>query len=114
MKKIEAIVPQARLEGVFAALKELDLGGLTYFDSKGRGQVPRPTMHSGRGTSSYTPEFNVNATIALVVNDSLADKVIDKILEGTSSGLAGEGKIFISDIEDAIDIGSNKRGQSAI
>jgi nitrogen regulatory protein P-II 1 len=56
----------------------------------------------------------VNATIALVVNDSLADRVIDKILEGTSSGLAGEGKIFISDIEDAIDIGSNKRGESAI
>jgi nitrogen regulatory protein P-II 1 len=110
MKKIEAIVPQARLERVFVALKELDLGGLTYFDSKGRGQVPRPSMHSGRGTSNYKPEFNVNAT----VNDSLADKVIDKILEGTSSGLAGEGKIFISDIEDAIDIGSNKRGESAI
>jgi len=61
MKKIEAIVPQARLERVFVALKELDLGGLTYFDSKGRGQVPRPSMHSGRGTSNYTPEFNVNA-----------------------------------------------------
>ena len=114
MKRIEAVVPQARLERVFGALKELDLGGLTYFDSKGRGQVPRPSMHSGRGTSNYTPEFNVNATIALVVNDLLADRVVDKILEGTSSGLAGEGKIFISDIEDAIDIGSNKRGESAI
>src|SRR5918911_5214238 len=114
MKKIEAIVPQARLERVFAALKELDLGGLTYFDSKGRGQVPRPRMQSGRGTSNYTPEFNVNATIALVVNDSLEDKVIDKILQGTSSGLAGEGKIFVTDIEDAIDIGSNKRGEAAI
>ena len=114
MKKIEAVIPQARLERVFVALKELDLGGLTYFDSKGRGQVPRPTLHSGRGTSNYTPEFNVNATIALVVSDSLTNKVIDKILEGTSSGLAGEGKIFVSDIEDAIDIGSNKRGESAI
>src|SRR5919205_3831107 len=114
MKKIEAVIPQSKLEGAFIALKELDLGGLTYFDSKGRGQVPRPRMHSGRGTSNYTPEFNVNATIALVVNDSLVDKVVDKILEGTSSGLAGEGKIFVSDIEDAIDIGSNKRGESAI
>src|ERR687887_2863318 len=110
MKKIEAIVPQARLEKVFVALKELNLDCLKYFDSKGRGQVPRPSMHSGRGTSNYIPEFNVNATIALVVSDSLMDKVIDKILEGTSSGLAGEGKIFVSDIEDAIDIGSNKRG----
>ena len=63
MKKIEAVVPHARLGNAFAALKELDLGGLTYYDSKGRGQNPTPELHSGRGTSTYRPEFNVNATI---------------------------------------------------
>jgi nitrogen regulatory protein P-II 1 len=114
MKKIEAVIPQSKLEGTFMALKELDLGGLTYYDSKGRGQVPRPAMHSGRGTSTYVPEFNVNSTIMLVVKDSMVDKIVDKILGSTSTGLAGEGKIFISEIDDVVDIGSNKRGESAI
>lgn len=114
MKKIEAVVPSARLEKAFAALRELDLGGLTYYDSKGRGQIPRPEIHSGRGTGTYRPEFNVNATIVVVTKDGLASKVIEKILESTSTGLAGEGKIFVSDVDDVIDIGSRQRGEPAL
>ena len=114
MKKIEAVVPSARLERAFASLKDLDLGGLTYYDSKGRGQIPRPEIHSGRGTGTYRPEFNVNATIVIVTKDSLAPKVVEKLLESTSTGLAGEGKIFVSDVDDVIDIGSKKRGETAL
>jgi nitrogen regulatory protein P-II 1 len=108
MKKIEAVIPHARLGRAFAAMEELQLGGLTYYESKGRGQVPRPELQSGRGTSTYRPEFNVNATVVIVV------KVVEKILSSTSTGLAGEGKIFISDIDDAIDIGSKQRGESTV
>jgi len=114
MKRIEAVVPAARLDKAFAALKELNLGGLTYYDSKGRGQIPRPEIHSGRGTGTYRPEFNVNTTIVLVVKDSIANKVIDKILESTSTGLAGEGKIFVSDVDEVVDIGSKQRGESTL
>jgi nitrogen regulatory protein P-II 1 len=114
LKKIEAVVPAARLESAFTALRELDLGGFTYYDSKGRGQLPRPEIQSGRGTGTYRPEFNVNATIVVVTKDSMADKVIEKILESTSTGLAGEGKIFISDVDEVIDIGSNQRGEGAL
>lgn len=114
MKKIEAVIPHARLERAFAALKELNLGGITYFESKGRGEVPRPQIHSGRGTGTYTPEFNINSTVMVVVSDSMVDKVVEKILESTSTGLKGEGKIFVSDIEDVVDIGTKKRGESTI
>jgi nitrogen regulatory protein P-II 1 len=114
MKKIEAVVPQARMERAFAALKELDLGGITYFESKGRGEIPRPKIHSGRGTGTYTPEFNVNSTIMMVVKDSMVDKVVEKILESTSSGLKGEGKIFVSNVDEAYDVGSKKRGEAAL
>lgn len=114
MKKIEAVVPAARLESAFAALGELGLGGFTYYESKGRGQIPRPEIHSGRGTSTYRPEFNVNATIVVVTEDSMADSVISKILDSTSSGLAGEGKIFVSDLDEVIDIGSKQRGEGAL
>jgi nitrogen regulatory protein P-II 1 len=71
-------------------------------------------MQSGRGTSTYRPEFNVNAMLAVVVKDAMLDKVIEKILSSTSTGLAGEGKIFISDVDDAVDIGSKQHGESAI
>lgn len=114
MKKIEAVVPSARLDRAFAALKELDLGGITYYDSKGQGSIPRPEIHSGRGTGTYRPEFNVNATVVVVTKDSMASKVIEKLLESTSTGLAGEGKIFVSDVEDVVDIGSKKRGEPAL
>jgi nitrogen regulatory protein P-II 1 len=114
MKKIQAVVPSARLEKAFAALRELNLGGLTYYDSKGRGQAPRPEIHSGRGTGTFRPEFNVNATIEIVTDDSMVNKVIDKILESTSTGLAGEGKIFVSDVDDVVDIGSRQRGEDAL
>jgi nitrogen regulatory protein P-II 1 len=114
MKKIEAVVPVARLDRAFAALKELDLGGFTYYDSKGQGQVPRPEIQSGRGTGTYRPEFNVNSTIVVVTKDSMMDKVIEKILQSTSTGLAGEGKIFISDVDDAVDIGSKQRGEGSL
>jgi|ERR1051326_6105612 nitrogen regulatory protein P-II 1 len=114
MKRIEAVVPTARLERAFSALRELNIGGLTYYDSKGHGEIPRPEVHSNRGTSVYRPAFNINSTIVVVVNDSMAEKVIDKILESTSSGLKGEGKIFLSDVDDAIDIGSKTRGEKAI
>jgi nitrogen regulatory protein P-II 1 len=114
LKKIEAVVSAARLESAFSALRELDLGGFTYYDSKGRGQIPRPEIHSGRGTGTYRPEFNVNATVVVVAKDSMADKVIEKILGSTSTGLAGEGKIFISDVDEVIDIGSGQRGEGAL
>jgi nitrogen regulatory protein P-II 1 len=114
LKRIEAIVPAARLESAFAALGELGLGGFTYYESKGRGQIPRPEIQSGRGTSTYRPEFNVNATIVVVTKDSMVDKVTSAILDSTSSGLAGEGKIFVSDVDEVIDIGSKQRGEGAL
>lgn len=114
MKKIEAVVPHSRLDLVLSALKQLDLGGVTYYESKGRGQMPRPKIQSSRGTSTYIPEFNVNSMIVIVVKDSAIQEVVDTITNSASTGLAGEGKIFVSDIEDVVDIGSKKSGEYQI
>ena len=114
MKRIEAIVPHGRLDRTFEGLKQLGLGGLTYYESKGRGQTPRQEVSGGRGTTSFIPEFNVNAELVLVVSDSMAEKVVENILSSSSTGLAGEGKIFVSIVDDAVDIGSKTRGEAAI
>jgi nitrogen regulatory protein P-II 1 len=111
MKKIEAIVPHGRLDKTFEGLKQLQLGGFTYYEAKGRGQAPRAEVHSGRGTTSYTAAFNV---IVFVVADSMVDKVVENILSSSSTGLAGEGKMFVSDVDDAVDIGSKTRGEAAV
>jgi nitrogen regulatory protein P-II 1 len=63
---------------------------------------------------SFTHEFNLNALLVLVVGDSIADKVIENIVSNTSTGLAGEGKIFVSNIDDAVDIGSRTKGEAAV
>jgi nitrogen regulatory protein P-II 1 len=99
---------------VFLALKDMGVGGLTYYESKGRGQNLRPLLHSGRGTSTYTPEFNLNATLVVVTRDSAVENILNTILENSSTGLKGEGKIFVYDLDDAIDIGSRSRGEAAI
>jgi nitrogen regulatory protein P-II 1 len=109
MKRIEAIIPQSKMSDAFSALKELNIGGFTYYDSKGRGLNPPAAVHSGRGTSLYTPEFNPNLTIFTVVDDTMVDQVVNKILASTSTGLAGEGKIFISEIDQIIDIGTKSK-----
>jgi nitrogen regulatory protein P-II 1 len=109
MKRIEAIIPQSKMSDAFSALKELNIGGFTYYDSKGRGLNPPAAVHSGRGTSLYTPEFNPNLTIFTVVDDAMVDQVVNKILASTSTGLAGEGKIFISEIDQIIDIGTKSK-----
>jgi nitrogen regulatory protein P-II 1 len=112
MKRIEAIIPNSKMTDAFTALKELNIGGFTYYDSKGRGVNPPAAMHSGRGTSLYTPEFNANLTIFTVVDESLVDEIVNKLLSSTSTGLAGEGKIFISDVDESIDIGSKTKDKS--
>jgi nitrogen regulatory protein P-II 1 len=109
MKRIEAIIPQSKMSDAFSALKELNIGGFTYYDSKGRGLNPPAAVHSGRGTSLYTPEFNPNLTIFTVVDDAIVEQVVNKILASTSTGLAGEGKIFISEIDQTIDIGTKSK-----
>ena len=114
MKKIEAVIPMARLYHAFDALRTLNLGGLTYYDSKGRGEIPRRPRISGRGTGLIEPPFNANSTIVIVTDDATAEKVIEKIVESTSSGLKGEGKIFVSEIDDVVDIGSKVRGARAL
>lgn len=113
MKKIEAIIPESKLDAVFYALTELDIGGFTYFNVKGRGKRPREMVSSGRG-GRVEATHNVNSFIMVVVNEDMVDKVIDTITTHTSTGVPGEGKIFIYDVADSIDIGTKKRGSTSL
>ncbi len=113
MKKVEAVIPEDRLDAVFNALVKLDVGGFTYFTVKGRGKRPREMVASGRG-GRFESVYNLSTNIFAVVKDDMVDKVINAITSNASTGLAGEGKVFVYNVEDAIDVGTKKRGESSL
>jgi nitrogen regulatory protein P-II 1 len=113
MKKLEAIIPEDKLDAVFNALTQLEIGGFTYFTVKGRGKRPRPMVSSGR-SGRFESAYNVNTSIIIVVPDNKVDKVVDAITSHASTGLAGEGKIFIYNVDDAVDVGTKKHGESSL
>ncbi len=113
MKRIEAIFPAERLYNVSDELKKVGVGGLTVYDSKGRGQVPIQQRVAGRG-GLFTPMFNTNCCVVVVVSDSKVEQVVQAILNSAGSGMAGEGKIFITNVDRAVDIGSKKSGDEVL
>lgn len=114
MKKVEAVIATEKVTSVNDALKKAGVGGVTVLDGKGRGAGHRETVSSGRGTGFYVPEFHSRTSIVTVVDDSKVDAVINAILSAASTGSPGDGKVFISSVEDAVDVGSKKRGKDAI
>ena len=114
MKRVEAIISNEKVLELNEALKKVGVGGCTIFESRGRGKGAKPVVESSRGTARYVSEFSVRANVLTVVEDSEVEKVVNTILATVSTGSAGDGKIFISAVSDAADIGKKKRGESAV
>jgi nitrogen regulatory protein P-II 1 len=114
MKRIEAIIPAEKVSAVNEALRNAGVGGATILDAKGRGKGEKPQVETGRGTGRVSAAFSSRANVVVVVDDPEVEKVINAILDVTSTGSAGDGKIFISPVTEAFDIGTRKRGQTAI
>lgn len=114
MKRIEAIIPPERVNAVSDALEAAGVIGITITDGKGKGLAPRPELSAGSGTSTYVPKVHARTTIVTVVDDSKLDAAVNVILNTVSTGSPGDGKIFVTNVEEAIDIGSKKRGKEAV
>jgi nitrogen regulatory protein P-II 1 len=113
LKKIEAVFPQEKLDAVFHALTELEISGFTYFNVKGRGARKREMVSSGRG-GRVEATHNDNAFLYVIVTESQLPKVIETITTHAGTGAAGEGKIFIFNVDEAVDIGTKKHGESSL
>jgi nitrogen regulatory protein P-II 1 len=114
MKRVEAIIPHEKIVELNEALKKAGVGGCTILEAKGRGKGEKPLVETARGTGRFASEFSVRANFVTVVGDSEVNKVVNTILDTVSTGSAGDGKIFISPITEAIDIGTKKQGEIAI
>ena len=108
MKRIEVIIPNYGMSEAINAIQSLGLH-FTHYETKGRGKAPTIAVEFDRGTGTMMEEYNTNITIMTVVEDSMADRVIERFLNN-----ADDGKIFVYDVKEAIDIKSKRRGESAL
>jgi nitrogen regulatory protein PII len=112
MKKIEAIIKPFKVEEVKDALTELGLQGMTTFDVKGFGRQKGHTeIYRG---SEYTVDFVPKILVLAVVADSLVGVAVSAIIKAAKTGAVGDGKIFVSTIEEAIRIRTEEIGEKAI
>jgi nitrogen regulatory protein P-II 1 len=112
MKKIEAIIRPFKLDEVKEALVEEGIRGLTITEVRGYGRQKGHT-ETYRG-SEYRIEFIPKIKIEIVVENEKTEKVIEAILRTAKTGQVGDGKIFISDIQDVIRIRTEESGEEAL
>ena len=112
MKKIEAIIKPFKLEEVKDALSEIGIEGMTVSEVKGFGRQKGHTeIYRG---SEYTVDFLPKVKIETVVADHLKDAAVQAIIKAARTGKIGDGKVFISSVEEAIRIRTDERGDTAI
>jgi nitrogen regulatory protein P-II 1 len=112
MKKIEAIVQPSRLEAVKEALVEIGVNGMTISEVRGHGRQKGHTeVYRG---NEYTVDLLPKAKFEIVLPDAQVDVAVDAILRSAKTGKIGDGKIFISSVEEVIRIRNLDRGEKAI
>ena len=112
MKKIEAVVQPSRLDAVKDALVEIGINGMTISEVRGHGRQKGHTeVYRG---NEYTVDLLPKIKFEVVLPDAQLDAAVDAILQSAKTGKIGDGKIFVSNIEDAIRIRNLDRGEKAI
>jgi nitrogen regulatory protein P-II 1 len=112
MKKIEAIVRHHKLEEVKDALSSAGVSGMTITEVRGFGRQKGHT-EIYRGTE-YTVDFVPKVKVEIVVDDAKLQTVINTIVKSAQTGQVGDGKIFVSDLQDAIRIRTAETGANAL
>ena len=112
MKKIEAIIKPFKLEEVKDALGDVGIEGMTVSEVKGFGRQKGHTeIYRG---SEYTVDFLPKIKLELVVADGSADAAVAAIVKAAKTGKIGDGKVFVSKIEEAIRIRTEEKGEQAV
>ncbi len=112
MKKIEAIIKPFKLDEVKDALHQVGIQGITIIEAKGFGRQKGHTeLYRG---AEYVVDFLPKVKIEVVIKDSIVDQVIEVIQKSAKTGRIGDGKIFITSIDEAIRIRTGETGEEAI
>ncbi len=112
MKQVTAIIKPFKLDEVREALAEVNVTGLTVTEVKGFGRQKGHTeLYRG---AEYVVDFLPKIKVEVVVDDSQADNVVDAIIKAARTGKIGDGKIFVSSVEQAVRIRTEEKGDAAV
>jgi nitrogen regulatory protein P-II 1 len=112
MTKVEAVIQNSKLEAVKIALHEIGVEGMTVIEVLGQGQQKGHTeVYRGR---EFSVDLIPKTKLELVLGDALADKAVQAIVGAARTGKVGDGKIFLSRVDEAIRIRNDERGEGAL
>ena len=112
MQKIEAVIQPSKLDAVKEALVEIGVEGMTIIEARGHGRQKGHTeFYRGR---EYSVDLLPKVKLAMVVADELVERAIQAIANAARTGKIGDGKIFVSKIDEAIRIRNDERGEIAL
>ncbi|MBI3645751.1 MAG: P-II family nitrogen regulator [Acidobacteriales bacterium] len=112
MTKVEAVIQVSKLDAVKDALHEIGVEGMTVFEARGHGRQKGHTeFYRGR---EYTVDLIPKVKLEIVLADDVVEKVVQAIITAAQTGKIGDGKIFLSRIDDAIRIRNEERGDGAL
>ena len=112
MQKIEAVIQPSKLDSVKDALVEIGVDGMTILEARGHGRQKGHTeVYRGR---EYSVDLLPKVKIEIVVTDEMVDDAVNAIISAARTGTFGDGKIFISKIDEAIRIRNDERGEIAL
>jgi len=112
MKKIEAVIKPFKLDEVREALSEIGVTGLTVTEVKGFGRQKGHTeLYRG---AEYVVDFLPKVKLEVVIADSLLERAVETIIEAARTGKIGDGKIFVSPVEQVVRIRTGESGETAI
>lgn len=112
MKKIEAIIKPFKLDEVKEALREIGVSGMTVIEVKGFGRQKGHTeIYRG---AEYIVDFLPKVKVEVVVSDNMVEQVVEAIRNAAYTGKIGDGKIFITNVEEVIRIRTGEKGEEAI
>ena len=100
MKKVEAIIQPDMLENVIKAIRKIGVGGLTVVNAQGQGSAEPPLVG----------QFFSKTIVTTVVEDEKADEIMEEIAKTACTGTKGDGKIFVSNVEESTDICTKEKG----
>jgi nitrogen regulatory protein P-II 1 len=112
MTKVEAVIQNSKLEAVKSALHEIGVEGMTVIEVRGHGRQKGHTeVYRGR---EYSVDLIPKTKLELVLADAMVEKAVQAILEAARTGKIGDGKIFLTRVDEAIRIRNEERGEGAL
>ena len=112
MKIVSAIIKPFRLDDVRSALSDIGINGLTVYEVKGFGRQKGHTeLYRG---AEYVVDYIPKVKIEVAIDDDLVDQVIDSIIESAKTGKIGDGKIFVTNLENVVRIRTGESGSNAL